>query len=110
MFKCSGSFNLFRAFNVFNLFNRVQFYVRLERSPSKMGGDNCSFEFKIETKITKNLSKMLRIGDFFLPHAPLTTSPITLFRHPKGTGLKEADHSRDNDANPRQDIPPDNTA
>ena len=57
MFKCSESFNLFRAFNVFNLFNRVQFYVRLERSPSKMGGDNCSFEFKIETKITKNPSK-----------------------------------------------------
>ena len=72
-----------------------------------MGADNYSFEFKIETKITKNLSKMLRIGDFFLPHAAHDIAYYA-FRHPKGTGLKEADHSRDNDADPRQDIPADN--
>ena len=73
-------------------------------------GKNYSFELKIDTNFTKNPSKMRKIGDLFLPRVPRTTSPITLFRHPKGTGLKEADHSRDNDANPRQDIPPDNTA
>jgi len=30
MFKCSESYNLFKAFNVFNPFNRVQFDVFLE--------------------------------------------------------------------------------
>jgi len=65
---------------VFNLFNRVQFYVRLERSPSKMGGDNCSFEFKIETKITKNPSKMRRIGDVFSP--PRAAHDIAYYAFP----------------------------
>ena len=51
MFKCSESFNLFRAFNVFNPFN----FRRLERSSERV--ENYSFEVKIETKITKNPSK-----------------------------------------------------
>ena len=72
-------------------------------------GENYSFELKIETKITKNPSKMRRIGAIFSPRMPFTTSPITLFRHPEGTGLNASDHSQDNAADHHQDIPPDNT-
>ena len=72
-------------------------------------GKNYSFELKIEIKITKNPSKMRRIGAVFSPRMPFTTSPITLFRHPKGTGLNASDHSQDNAADHHQDIPPDNT-
>jgi len=56
-------------------------------------GKNYSFELKIEIKITKNPSKMRRIGAVFSPRMPFTTSPITLFRHPEGTGLNASDHS-----------------
>jgi|KBSMisStaDraftv2_1062788.scaffolds.fasta_scaffold27778_3 hypothetical protein len=53
MFNRSGSFKPFSAFNVFNVFN----ITGLEKWPSEMS-ENYSYEIKIESKITKNPSKM----------------------------------------------------